>query len=118
MRVAERWTEYVYGRLDRLKSDADKEGNKSYPNSATVDLARRLAETLFDQNTPTPSVVPGESGGDCLCSAQGDIDVEIEVGSEETTLWAFAQKQGWSANGLLRDKSPLAKSILRYLARL
>ena len=116
--IKTRWGEYVYRRLARLESGIDKEGDEPYPDSVTIDLARRLVGTLFDADTPTPSVVPGEAGEVVFVWHKGGLDVEIEVSPNETTFWCYAQQQGPPVYGPLAEKLPLVNSVLEYLASL
>ena len=115
---ATRWGEYVYSRLSRLRSGIDREDNETYPDSATVDRAHMLVENLFEQDTPTPSVVPGESGEVVFVWHKRGLDVAIEVSRNETTFWAYSQDRNWSKYGSLEDVLHVASQVLHYLSSL
>jgi len=110
-----RWYAYVTKRLAELASGRTDYSDMPLPPHAACARALTLAENLFDLNTPTPSVVPSEEGTVVFVWRSQALELEIEVGSEETEVWAYDRPGGNVWSGQLEDRRASVSALLGSL---
>src|SRR5574342_1364560 len=107
-----RWAGYVSRRLNELsKAGGDFTGLVRPPNDVIM-RAHGVAADLLAAETPTPSVVPSEHGEVLFVWHWAGWTLEIEVGQEDVSVWAFDRASGAMWSG------PLAKLRSEVLALL
>jgi hypothetical protein len=111
-----RWLRYVIGRLrelQRLVDEPDDEVPTPYPEA----LERALPELVrfMQVDTPTPSVVPTYNGNVQFVWHKGGWDVEVEVGSKETLVWAQRRGGDASWDGSLDDHVGELRALMAEL---
>jgi len=111
-RSSSRWYRYVTRRLAELSSGKFSRSGMPLPPNSACAHALQVAEGLFDANTPTPSVVPSESGTVLFVWRSGPLDLEIEVGPEETAVWAYDRPHGEVWSGQLEDRRANVSELL------
>jgi hypothetical protein len=113
-----RWKAYVERRLTRLESGTDHEdADRPYPTPAVLHKARTLTLQLFTNQTPTPSVVPAETGGVAFVWHKGGLDIEIEVNANESEdlVWIYSRESKRSFQWTLSTCFPIIKAVLQSL---
>jgi hypothetical protein len=106
-----RWYRYVARRLAELaigKSVSDM----PVPSAVLCDRAFSVAEELFDSDTPTPSVVSSEDGTVLFVWRSQPLELEIEIGPEETSVWAYERSRGRIWSGRLEEQRARVSSLL------
>jgi hypothetical protein len=110
-----RWQGYVSQRIEELRAAADYVPEFPRPSPFVVDRAWQLATSLLQPETPTPSVVPSADGNVVFVWHKARWDLEIEVGPEETTVWAHDRNTGTMFSGLLDDQLERVSHLLDFL---
>jgi hypothetical protein len=112
-----RWHGYVIRRLAELASGQYSYYQEPLPVTAACERALREAEGLFRPNTPTPSVVASDDGNVMFIWRSAVLELEIEIGSEETAVWAYDRRGGTVWSGLLEDRRAEFLGLLDSLTR-
>lgn len=106
------WYRYVTRRLAELSSGKSSLSGMPIPLSSTCANALQVAERWFDTSTPTPSVVPSETGNVLFVWRSEALELEIEVGPEETAVWAYDRPHGEVWSGQLEDRRADVSELL------
>lgn len=112
---APRWLSYVVDRLNELDSLAiDPDDELPAPSHDVLSRALDEANRFMAPATPTPSVVPTVDGHVQFVWHKAGWDVEVEVGPEETCVWARDRESGESWSGSLDEcKGELVSLLYR-----
>lgn len=86
------------------------------PSTFVVNRAWQIATSILRPEAPTPSVVPSADGNVVFVWHKALWDLEIEVGSEETTIWAHDRNTGTMFSGSLDEQRVRLSSLLDFLA--
>ncbi len=106
-----RWFHYVARRLAELAT-GQSVSDMPAPSAVLCNEAFRVAEWLFDPDTPTPSVVPSEDGAVLFVWRSQPLELEIEIGPEEASVWAYERSRGIIWSGLLEEQRVRFSSLL------
>jgi hypothetical protein len=117
VRSDSRWDKYVFQRMEDLRAAKYDFTGLKVPTWHVIDRAWGVATTLFEPDTPTPSVVPTEDGNVLLVWHKAEWDIKIEVGSEEIWTWAHDRHAGTRFSGPLGEQQVRLSGLLAYLAR-
>lgn len=112
-----RWNSYVARRLAVLRSGSGDFTGLKVPSSWVVDRAWAVANSYFRPNTPPPSVVPTEGGNVLFLWRKFGWELHVEIGSEETTVWAYHRKSRRSWSGSVEEQRPEFYSLLGMLGQ-
>lgn len=111
-----RWHGYVSQRIEELRAESDYVPEFPRPTSYVVDRAWQLATSFLQPETPTPSVVPSAEGNVVLVWHKARWDLEIEIGPEETKVWAHDRNTGTMFSGSLGEQLERVSHLLDFLA--
>lgn len=106
-----RWFHYVVRRLAELAT-GQSVSDMPAPSAVLCNEAFRVAEGLFAPDTPTPSVVPSEDGTVLFVWRSQPLELEIEIGLEETSVWAYERSRGIIWSGQLEEQRVHFSSLL------
>lgn len=111
--TAPRWLGYVIDRLNELALLVD-DPDEDLPAPSHDVLSRALDEAnrFLLPATPTPSVVPTTDGHVQFVWHKAGWDVEVEIGPEETWVWARDRESGESWSGSLDEHKGELVSLL------
>ena len=98
-----RWGAYVSKRLDELERGEGEFEGLQRPSAGAIMSAREVATSVFLDDTPTPSVVPTESGDVAFIWHKNGIDAELDVNETEADLWVRDRASGESWGGAVAD---------------
>ena len=65
-----------------------------YPSSAAIDAANGIVNSLVSETTPTPSVVPGDTGVVEFIWQKSGWDLMFTVGDSGSEVWARFRPTG------------------------
>jgi hypothetical protein len=112
-----RWGAYVEQRLGELERGEGDYTGLQRPSAGAIMSAREVAASLFRDDTPTPSVVPTESGDVAFVWHKNGIDAELDVNETEADLWAHDRADGDMWSGAVADhRGCCVKRLLDRLA--
>jgi hypothetical protein len=111
-RANSRWYRYVTRRLAELSSGKFGTSGMPQPPNSACTRALLVAESLFNTNTPTPSVTPSESGTVLFVWRSQALELEIEIGPEETAVWAYDRPHGEVWSGQLESRRANVSELL------
>jgi hypothetical protein len=111
-----RWNRYVVQRLAEIRAGAHDFSGLRIPSGNVIDRAWDVAVTTFPAGVPPPSVLPTEDGNVAFVWHKSGWNVEVEVGPEETTVWAFNRNSGRDFSGSLGRYRVATTEILSSLA--
>lgn len=111
-----RWRDYVVHRLAQLRRGEGDFTGLTQPSDRVIARARAIADVLFQDDTPTPSVVPSEDGNVSFVWRKAGWKVEIEVGSKEVSVWARERSSGTLLSGSLGELRTEVSDLLSILA--
>ncbi|MGK2957682.1 MAG: hypothetical protein ACSLFB_04640 [Acidimicrobiales bacterium] len=115
--TAPRWLSYVIERLNELALLVDDpDEDLPAPSQAVLNRALEEANRLLPPSTPTPSVVPTTEGHVQFVWHKTGWDVEVEIGMEETWVWAQDRESGESWSGSLDERKGELVSLLHRMA--
>lgn len=106
------WRPYISRRLSDMWM---REPAAGYPTRLTLNRAWRTALRIFDEATPTPSVVPGDDGSVQFVWHRNGWDVEFEVNEEGAEVWARQRMTGETWHGELEASRDRFVALLRSL---
>jgi len=114
---APRWLPYVIQRLNDLGSLADNSSEEMIALGPDI-LARALVELgrFMTPETPTPSLVPTHEGYLQFVWHKAGWDIEVDVGPNETEVWASKRDGSVGWQGSLHEREAELTSILASLA--
>lgn len=112
-----RWNRYVLQRLEELRVGAFDFTGLQVPSEYVVDQAWIIARNHFYFDTPPPSVLPSDEGEILFIWHKSGWDIEINVGSEETTVWAYDRSSGTELSGSLASQQKELARLLNILGR-
>ncbi|SRR6266700_4951489 len=112
-----RWNNYVVQRLEELRAGMYDFTGLKVPSEDVIDRAWTVAVNLFRPDTPTPSVVPSEEGDVVFIWRKAFWDLEIDISSGESMVWAHNRRTGEMWSGLLSERQARASELLASLAR-
>ena len=108
-----RWLPYVIGRLRELLHFAyDPDEGLPPPHPEAIQRALPELIRFMRVDAPTPSVVPTFEGGVQFVWHKGGWDVEVEVGPNETLVWAQRRDGSASWHGSLDDRVHDARAVM------
>lgn len=111
--TAPRWLGYVIDRLNELALPVgDSDEDMSAPSHEVLSRALDEAIRVLVPATPTPSVVPTTDGHVQFVWHKAGWDVEVEIGPEETWVWARDRESGESWSGSLDEHMGKLVSLL------
>ena len=116
VRIA-RWNRHVVQRLEELRVGAFDFTGLQVPPEHVVNQAWIIASSQFHFDTPPPSVLPSDEGEVLFIWHKSGWDVQINVGSEETTVWAYDRTSGTELSGLLASRQKELADLLKILGR-
>src|SRR5260370_12404857 len=102
--TAPRWQRYVSRRLAALRLGAFDFTGLQIPTPWIVDRASIVAKAYLHPDTPPPSVVPTKDGDILFIWRKAGWDLQIEIGSEGTTAWAYHRGSGAEWSGSLDER--------------
>lgn len=114
--IAVRWSEYVTRRLTELRVGAFDFTGLRIPAGPVINAAWAIAIGSFHHDTPTPSVLPSEDGDILFVWHKAGWDIEIEVGTEGTAVWAHDRRSGREFSGSFEEHRADFVEVLRTLA--
>lgn len=112
-----RWNKHVVQRLEELRAGVFDFTGLQVPQEQVVDQAWNIASNNFYSNTPPPSVLPSDEGEILFIWHKSGWDVQITVGSEETTIWAYDRNSGNEFSGSLASRQREFANLLDILSR-
>jgi hypothetical protein len=115
IRSNSRWYSYVGRRLAELTEGKHASSGMPVPTRIVTERALAVAMEHFDIDTPTPSVVPSEEGNVLFVWRSEMLELEIEIGLKESTVWAYDRSRGEVWSGALAEQQ---ESVSRWLASL
>lgn len=112
------WLPYVSKRLAQIGfPHRTTDIGSATPRPSTVFRAFQEISRFMDRVTPTPSVVPTHDGAIMLVWHKGGWDIEVEIGSDESAVWADRRDGSDSWEGSLDECLPQLKLLLRALSQ-
>lgn len=112
-----RWNGYVARRLQSLRVGASDFTGLKAPSAWIVDRAWAVANNYFSPTTPPPSVVPTEDGNILYVWRKYGWELDLEISSEEATVWAYHQKSGHTWAGTFGERQIEFYNLLDLLGR-
>ncbi len=107
-----RWHRYVSRRLIELRNGEHDFTGFQVPSAEVIERARFLANSIFEPEHPTPSVVPSEEGDVLYIWHKAGWDLEIDVGLEEISVWVHNRRTGKEWYGSLEElRAPVAELL-------
>ena len=98
-----RWGAYVEQRLTDLENGTGDFTGLQRPSAGAIMSAREVAASVFRDGTPTPSVVPTESGDVAFIWHKNGVDAELDVNETQADLWAHDRVSGETWGGKVAD---------------
>jgi hypothetical protein len=115
--LGSRWTDYVSRRLAQLRRGEGDFTGLMRPTNDVIERARSVSASLFQHDTPTPSVVPSEDGEVRFFWHKAGWMLEIIVGLEDVSIWAHQPSSGEDWSGSLAEFRPQVSGLLELLAK-
>jgi hypothetical protein len=112
-----RWSRYVVQRLGEAGNGVFDFTGLLVPSRTVVERAWSVAQNYFRIDTPTPSVVPSEDGDICFVWHKAGWDLRIDVGPEETVVWAHHRGTGRQWFGSLEERRMQLARLLDVIGR-
>lgn len=112
-----RWQRYIRDRLAALRAGAFDFTDLQIPAPWVVDRASRVAQAYLQSDTPPPSVVPTRDGDILFIWRKAGWDLQIEIGSEGTTAWAYHRGSGTEWSGSLEERQAELSRLLAAISR-
>jgi hypothetical protein len=110
-----RWNRHVVQRLEELRIGAFDFTGLQVPPENVVDRAWIIASSYFHSDTPPPSVLPSDEGEVLFIWHKSGWDIQINVGSEETVVWAYDRSTGTELSGSLASQLKEFSGLLNIL---
>jgi hypothetical protein len=110
-----RWNRHVVQRLEELRAGAFDFTGLQIPPQHIVDQAWAIASSHFHFNTPPPSVLPSDEGEVLFIWHKSGWDIQINVGPEETTVWAYNSGSSTEFSGSLASRQKELANLLNIL---
>lgn len=107
------WRGYLRRRLHDLLSASDSPG---YPSPETLNGAWNVATGLLRAESPTPSIVPGEDAAVELVWQRGDWHIELDIGPQQTYVWARHRDTGETVSGDLDDLDDVFRDLIAEIS--
>jgi hypothetical protein len=115
--IAPRWQRYVSRRLAALRLGAFDFTGLQIPTPWIVDRASIVAKAYLHPDTPPPSVVPTKDGDILFIWRKAGWDLQIEIGSEGTTAWAYHRGSGAEWSGSLEERQAELSQVLATMSQ-
>lgn len=112
-----RWQRYVARRLAALRAGAFDFTDLQIPAPWVVDRASMVAQAYLHPDTPPPSVVPTRDGDILFIWRKAGWDLQIEIGSEGTTAWAYHRGSGAEWSGSLEERQVQLSQLLAAISQ-
>jgi hypothetical protein len=112
-----RWHDYVSRRLAQLRCGEGDFTGLQQPTAGVIDRAQNVAAELFQAQTATPSVVPSEDGEVLFVWRRAGWDLEIAVGADDVTVWAYERSSGDVWSGSLIELRHRLVALLVHISR-
>lgn len=105
------WQDYVRGRITQML--LERQDAPGYPDTSVLLRTWVELRSVLEENSPTPSIVPSDGPSVAVVWHKGGWDVEIEVDSHDSTVWAHHRRDGTEWYGPLAANRGRLVELLR-----